>query len=335
MTDNRLPARWPTHAGWTETDLARATAEVAAATGFVAGVELQRRFLYDRNKTYRVRIEGTLNGTPAVLRLENLKLEEDEEAVRGAFRRQATGFRVRPPQTFTSQPFDASMGYGYSLDEAVSGSILFDPAGSPIVACEAFLPFYRELWAAVREPFWTNANGSTAVFTKSQADEWLALARKKNPEDVSRVWPLAGRLAERMQEALTGAPLRFMHAHIGGSDIRCSAGEWIVFANQFWSWRQPAYDVAFPLWNQWMALPVERRTAAEMERITEAWVEAVVHGLAGLVEDGDLYPMLLNRLYGSLLLDIPAKRGQAGETTETVAALEAAFGAEAERLLHV
>jgi hypothetical protein len=64
MTDNRLPARWPTHAGWTEAGIARATAEVAAATGFVAGVELQRRFLYDRDKTYRVRIEGTLTALP-------------------------------------------------------------------------------------------------------------------------------------------------------------------------------------------------------------------------------------------------------------------------------
>lgn len=309
--------------------------QIAETTGFILdGGEVQRRTLYDPNKTWRVRLSGTYQEKPALLRIENLKLEQDEETIRQAFRQQAMGSRVRPPVTYTTRPFDDEKGYAYSIDEAVGGEVLFDQTGSPVEAAKAFSVFYRLLRSAVSQPFWENEQGDVKTFSTQQADTWRSIAEKKDPEHTKHIWPLVERLREVMLNDLTDHAMRFQHPHLAGSDVRRNAaGEYVVFANHFWSWRQPGYDVTFPLWHQWMSLPVGRRTPEAIQEITETWLHMIRTDLADLVDIADVRPMLFNRLYGSLLLDIPAKIHGEGETKETVQALEDACKAEAERLM--
>lgn len=333
MTDNRIPAKWSTQQDFSP-HLGRVVAEITAETGFVAEGEVQRRMIYDPDKTWRVRFSGTYQGKPALLRVENLKLERDEEAIREAFRHQARGSRVRPPRTYFSKPFDESKGYAFSIDEQVNGNILFDPAGEAITAVQKFIPFYRELRRAVTEPFWPNATGDVHSYSAQQADAWLKLAQEKNPAHTKTVLPMVRRLREAMLASLPEQPLRFMHAHLSGWDVRVDEeGDYVVFANHFWSWRQSGYDVAFPLWGQWMALPVDHRSAHDVQAVTETWLDAVRRELDGLVSFAELRPLLFNRLYGSLLLDIPAKKSHEAETPASVQALEDACLAESERLL--
>ena len=323
MADNHIVERFDT-----QRDLAAEIPsildEIESETGFVAQHEIQRRTIYDADKVWRVRIAGTFEGRPAVLRVENIKLETDEEEIRRAFRAQAVGHRVRPPHTYAHQIFDEAKGYGYSVDEEVRGVPLFvASATSPQEAASAFVPFCRFLRETVQNPFWENHAGDIRAFSEKQCDKWHDLAKQKTPEHTERIEKETTKIREVYFASLPNAPLRFQHGHLSGEDVRINEqGEYIVFANHFWSWRQPGYDVVFPLWQQWMSLPIERRSAEEVARVTDAWLEVIERDLGDLVSITETRPMLLNRLYGSLLLDIPAKIGQQGETEESVGRLE-------------
>lgn len=342
MQDNDVLSHYSEHSNFTDEDVQRALKEVSDITGFEPKGESQRRFLYQRDKTWRVRIAGLLDGQPASLRLENMQLETDEEAVREAFRAQSTE-RVRPPKSFTSAPYDAARGYAWSIDEDAGERVLFEPGGDPLIAVQAFVPFYTALRQAVRTPFWpapmhffrtsdTPTETRSTIFTQQQLARWRGLAEDRNPEALVRHRPLLDRLETAMLKGVTRQPLRFMHAHLAGSDVRLAAdGAYVVFANHFWSWRQPGYDIAFAIWNQWMALPDERRTADGVREATEIWLAAIQASLADFADVRHVRTMLLNRCFGSLILDIPAKLER--ESPESVEALERAIIAEAEWLL--
>ncbi len=332
MADNHIVERFDTQRDLAA-EIPHILGEIERETGFIAQHEIQRRTIYDADKVWRVRIVGTFEGRPAVLRVENIKLETDEEEIRRAFRAQAADSCVRPPETYAYQVFDEAKGYGYSLDEEVRGAPLFvAKAALPHEAASAFAVFYRLLRETVKDPFWENQTGDIRAFSEKQCDKWHDLAKQKTPEHTERVERETMKIREAYLSSLSDAPLRFQHAHLSGEDVRVNEqGEYIVFANHFWSWRQPGYDVAFPLWHQWMSLPIERRSAEGVAHVTDAWLEMIGRDLGDLVSIKEMRPMLLNRLYGALLLDIPAKIGQRGETEESVGRLEEACLKEAER----
>src|SRR5260221_14705688 len=152
--DNRIIEKYFETEG-IDSRLAGILGEIASETGFEAEKEIQRRFIYDPMKTWRVRIKGVFEGKPAILQLDTLKLETDEEDIRKLFREQATGSRVRPPHVYRHQAFDEEKSYAYSIEKDVTAMpILFDPAGDPSAAVAAFIPMYRELRQVVTKPFW-------------------------------------------------------------------------------------------------------------------------------------------------------------------------------------
>lgn len=326
---NVIIEHWKKHTDFTPWAL-RAVDEISQQTGFLVDGELQRRVIYDANKTWRIRYSGKYKGQSALLRVENLKLEIDEEAIREAFRKQCSGSRVRPPDTYLTKTFDETKGYAFSIDEFVEAPPLFDAWGSAEKAVQAFIPFYRELHSVVHEPFWDVTDENANSFSREQLRRWTDIAREKNPEAIDHQAPVLGRLKSALLDRMSG-PLQFMHAHLAGADVRVKGDEYIVFANHFWSWRQSGYDISFPLWGQWMALPKEKRSPDTISGITETWLKATRKDLSDLVSADQVRNLLFNRLYGSLILDIPARRQF--EDSSSVDALEQAFVEEAERLL--
>lgn len=334
MTDNRIIDKFSTQEDLSP-KLASITKEICERTGFVLGEELHRRYIYEKDKTWRVKYAGTHREKPAVLLVLGMKLEEDEEGIRRAFREQAAGSKVRPPDTYIHEPFDEARGYGFTIEERVDGPMLYRPDEDPEIASKAFADFYRELRRVVTKPFWPNEHGPNAKeFSMKQLDTWEKLSREKEPGVVERMKPFLDRLRFAIGKDTEARELRFMHAHSCGPDIRLGdSGEYILFVNHFWAWRQPSYDLAFPIWHQWMHLPADKRTPSDIQTITDTWMARVKSDLSDLVDEQALRSMLLNRVFGSLILDLPAKARLAPESNETVAPMYQAFVAEGERLL--
>lgn len=334
MSDNSVVRHYLEHVGFSP-ELNQALQAVSAEIGFTPIEELDRRTIYDANKVWRVRIKGEWQGKPAVLRLENIKLERDEESIREAFRASLPqGSHVRPPWTYLHAPYDEKKGYGYSLDEFVEGAFLFDPAGDPRVAAKAFVAFYREFRAAVASPFWPAPVQDAAALTVAQMrDNWLTLARQKDPDWVARFAPILEPWIDLLAQKLQARELVFMHAHLAGTDIRINkAGEYIVFADHMWSWRQPSYDVAFPTWGQWLARPRAERSSLGIQAVTDAWEKEIIASLCDVISIDAWHLMLLNRIFGSILLDIPSIGRKEGESQETIEPLIEALLAEGKRI---
>lgn len=334
MSDNSVVSHYLEHRDFSD-GLKRALQEVSAELGFTPTAELDRRTIYDANKVWRVRIQGEWQRKPAVLRLENIKLERDEESIRAAFRASLPmGSRVRPPYTYAHATYDEKKGYGYSLDELAEGTFLFDPAGDPRVSAKAFAGFYRDLRTAVTSPFWPRPTQDAAAFTISQMREnWLKVAREKDPACVDRFTLVLEPWIDLLTEKLQDRELVFMHAHLAGTDVRVNkAGEYIVFANHMWSWRQPSYDLAFPTWGQWLARPHAERSTAGIEAVTSAWEKEIVTSLGDLVSLDAWHLMLLNRIFGAILLDIPAIGRKEGESLQTIEPLIQALLEEGKRI---
>jgi hypothetical protein len=322
------------HSGFSDEDIQSAIEQISADTGFEAKDEIQRRYIYDRSKTWRVRIAGLYQGKPAVLRIENLKLNIEEEQAREAFRQQVKERKgnVRPPDTYAFVSFDESRKHGWSIDESVPGPMLFDPEGDPEFAADRFCSFYRELRRAVPRAFWSGpSDPDQQTFLVEQLHKWELLSREKYHDQHVRHFDILVELERTLLSARLNA-FRFQHAHLAGSDVRLGFnGVHIVFANHFWTWRQEAYDVAFPIWNQWLALSDDQRTPEQVARITTTWLTGVGSNLKGLIREEDLRLMLLNRIFGSLLLDAPAQCEH--RSPDSIRALEIALVAEARRLL--
>ncbi len=342
--DNRVVARTLSHHGFTLGAIVHAAVEICRATGFIPGEEMDRRTLYAADKVWRVSISGSFEGKPAILRLENLRLETDEETMRRAFREQYRYAvpRCRPPHTYAHAPFDAERGYAWSIDEAVGGTPLYASDLFPSLAAKEFFDFYRALRQTVFYPFWPPKElwQRSIAFSQYQLLTWLDIGKAKYSDNLTK---MSETLAWVKREWYQGEqrcgnpPLRFQHGHLCGSDVRrvddgtYKEGTYVVFANHYWSWRQPGYDVAFAAWHQWMSLPPARRTPLDVCTVSENWLCQAARN-RDLVDPAQVRSMLFNRIYGSLMLDIPARLAN-GEDVTAVEALRASLIAEAKRLI--
>lgn len=323
--------------GFTQEAVDRALKEICDETGFIPDQEILRRYIFDPAKIWRVHFRGMWGGQSASLCIDKMRHESEEEEIRQAFRHQVRmlGIRtVRPSRTYVHRAFDEERGYGWDLGEAMSDRLLFAPdRESPMLAAQSFAHFYRELRRGVNEPFWPCEHADAETFSRDQLNEWKQLAMERHPDHATRVMPIIDRLATPYLAAMKHRSLRFMHAHLTGTDVRIGpAGEYVVGANFFWKWRQPAYDVSFPMWGQWLALPLDQRTPRIVSSITETWLKMVHHELYDLVDAEDIQFMVMNRLIGALLLDVQAQRS-GGVEPKAVHALEASLIIEANRIL--
>lgn len=290
------------------------------------------RQVYLAAKTWRQRFFGMIGDKPVSLRIDSHRLPVEEETMRDKFRSQigiGRIFPIRPPNTYDWQPFDARKGYGWSLDEIGGDDPVFRPDQDPAQASRAFLEMYHELRSAIRTPFWHVDIASAAELSQQQVALWRARSSELVPGYAEKHASLLERLEQAFVSQQQGVKTCFMHAHLAGPDVRRKNGEYLVFANHFWSWRQPGYDIAFAIWSQWMSLSFERRTPSEVAHITNVWLQYFQKERPDYAKG--VKAMLLNRCFGSLLLDIPLKYER--ESPEVIQVLETAIVAEAKRLL--
>ncbi len=179
------------HQGMTDEEVKRLVRGISEATGFKVGgelIEFDRRMIYERAKTWRVRIAGEFSGRPAILCIENLKLTIDEEPIRQSFRTQVemNQGRIRPPHTYVHSAFDEAKGYGWSIEELVGAPVLFKPEEPPEFAARPFCAFYMELRRAVPHAFWPGEVEDERSFTASQLLKWENLSKEKFPTQIRR-----------------------------------------------------------------------------------------------------------------------------------------------------
>ena len=266
------------------------------------------------------------------LKVDNLDTGVNEEVIRQQFRAVQTQ-HVRPPHTYVYEPYSVERGYGFMLEEVVDAPVVFHADDHPEVAAKAFARFYSFLQEVLAKPFIARPDTTAKAFSEEQYDGWLSVATRSWSADFAARKALADKAFERSLALMEDTPLVFMHPHLSGSDVQVQNDSvYIVHANHFWGWRQPMYDLAFPVWGQWMALPRDKRGIGEVAKIANAWREVLRRELGESFDEQAWESQLLNRIYGSVLLDLPAIARRDGEDPASVQRLIEEFCAFGESL---
>ena len=79
-------------------------AQVTAETGFVVGKEIFRGKIYDSKKVGSLIYDGSWQGKPAVLKLQGLKLEVNEDEMVRNFTDQNRSRIIRVPKIYVYSP---------------------------------------------------------------------------------------------------------------------------------------------------------------------------------------------------------------------------------------
>ncbi|MEK7073393.1 MAG: hypothetical protein AAB974_03070 [Patescibacteria group bacterium] len=306
-TDGRFAARLP--------DILR---EVCAATGFEPGEEIWRGRVVAAEKVATQIVSGTWQGKPAALKLQGIPLQFEEAELIRRFTIMNASERIRAPQVYQHEPWDASRGYGWTIMELVQMRLpIYSPPDAPERARRRFADFYVEFHGkTAQHPFFPNEEPmlDTPAFLEKRLLTWL---------DINATAPEHNRMLVGEQRALVAAyklqiaargpelPMIFTHGHLGPRDIVCEGiGKYVLFGHAFWGWRPLWYDLAFNVWINLMAAG-EHAVPSDvgLRQIVEDWA-ATYAQLPMAMSDHHFIRnfrfMMIERCIGALLVDIPA-----------------------------
>jgi hypothetical protein len=127
--------------------------EIVRETGFVPEKEIFRGKIYDANKVGSLIYAGNYENNPAVLKIQGLKPEVDEIDIVAKFNEQNVSKKVRLPRLYNGKKWNEQDGYGYLLQEQVSGAKIYQPPFASSAGMQDFVQLYNEYRAnCLRKP---------------------------------------------------------------------------------------------------------------------------------------------------------------------------------------
>ncbi|MFA6429398.1 MAG: hypothetical protein WCV84_02760 [Patescibacteria group bacterium] len=300
---------------------------VCSNTGFIVRQELFRGQVYDADKVGSVLLQGVFGDRPAVLKIQGLRLDEEEVDGMRAFMAQNTSEWIRIPEIYAHEPRQEEWGYGYTIMECIDGVPLFDRSCPSSKDRETFARFYQEYRTkAITKPWIVPPQESTKEFVLFRVEKWRALCAHKGYLAPEQYEPFVARFCEIVGQVGQTVPLVFCHGHLTSTDIvRDAQGQCVLFSNLFWSYRPQWYDLAFNVWSVWMSMPEGEVSPVRAKQILEEW-RATYRTIPVTQTDASyertLDFVLLERVMGAILADIGASDALAKRTAYRDALLQ-------------
>lgn len=290
---------------------ARALQEIAAETGFLMQGELERRHIYDRSKIRSISYSGTLDGKPAVLILQGIKLEDQEGDMLRAFHAQNSSSFVRVPFLYADRAWDDARGYSYVIVEAVNGRPIFQRPFAAPADMLAFAKFYNEYRThSIARPWVKPEPITTLDFVKRRVNTWRSISESKGrltPSDYLERVELFQSIAQRR---LANVNMIFSHGHLTSNDIlTANDGTFVMLANEFWTYRPQWYDLSFNLWSCFLSIRDTAYTPQELLSYFDEWMCVLANmpiAQADAQFASNMRMMMLERTIGAILTDIGA-----------------------------
>ncbi len=245
---------------------------------------------------------------PAVLKIQVMKLEEDEVFIYEKFLAYNQSPTIRLPKIYQSSPWNEAEGYGYLLLEEVKGDHLYEEPFASEEGMKRFTQFYDEYkQRAVTRPFFALMDDEkySRQFTERRVRKWQQIAEdKKSFQDRYNAY-----ITEYFEAvAKDSLPMEFMHGHITRDDvIVVPTGERVLLANVYWSYRPQYYDTTFHLWAAVKKITDFSITPENIIEYIETWKEAYKK-IPFISEDPGFekafYLNLMERCVGAFLVDL-------------------------------
>lgn len=286
-------------------------AQVTAETGFVAEKEIFRGTIYDKNKVGSLIYKGTLKGRSAVLKLQGLKPEIDEDEIVRRFTDQNQSKLVRVPVLYVHKPWTEERGYGYLITEYLDAPNIFEMPFATQEQMHDFARFYQEYRAsALTSPWIEQETTDSLAFTMRKTKHWREISESKKRLAPADYAPYLVRYHQLAKKHFPAIPMTFCHAHLTADDIyRMPDGSFVVLSNLYWAYRPQWYDLAFNVWDCLLHIRDPHYTFEEMIRYVNDWL--ATYRTIPIVQkdknfDRAITMLLLERTMGAILVDLGA-----------------------------
>ncbi len=290
---------------------AEVLAQVTAETGFVVEKEIFRGLIYDKSKIGSLIYKGSLNGKPAVLKLQGLKPEVDEVEIVRHFTDQNQSKLVRVPVLYAHKPWTEERGYGYLITEYLDAPKIFEMPFASTEQMHDFARFYQDYRTSALTRSWVEPETKDSLaFTVHRVDHWRKISEHKKRLSLEDYAPYLVRYYPLAVKHLPSIPMVFCHGHLTANDIyRHPDGSFVVLSNLFWSYRPQWYDLAFNIWSCLIHIRDTSYSFEQMLEYVEKWL-AIYRTIPVVQQDKDferkITVLLLERTMGAILVDLGA-----------------------------
>jgi len=280
-------------------------------TGFCIGQEIWRGLIYDNDKVGSIIFSGKYKSKPAILKIQGLKPELDEIDIYRSFSLYNKSTKIRLPSLYASHRWNKRDGFGYLIQEPLTGKPIFKMPLATQGQINSFASFYNEYRTkTVVRPFWKTKIEPQKFFT-SRLNNWIKICQHKKLWDTKE---MASRVEQfkKLISATKPIPFVFSHGHLTANDIYQQNNQFMLLSNLFWSWRPKYYDLAFNIWACLLKLPPNTPFKKALRLIND-WEDAykTIPWVKKQNDFDKLFSlMLFERLIGSIVVDLGITRRQ-------------------------
>ena len=237
---------------FTQGDFSKETKEalkkVIDKTDFQLGKEIWRGVIYDKSKVGSIIFEGKLKNKPAVLKLQGLKTELDEIKIHKLFFKFSKSKKIRLPELYAGKSWNTKDGFGYSIQEQITGNNIFKMPFATPTQRKQFANFYNEYKNKVVVKPWFSNKIKTKEFATARLKNWIEICKHEDCWDENEMAPRVELFKKLIDEKISKIPMVFSHGHLSANDLFVEKGKFILMSNLFWSFRPKYYDLAFNVW---------------------------------------------------------------------------------------
>ncbi len=300
------------------TELKRALDFVIKKTGFRPKQEIWRGLIYEKNKVGSVIFDGLYNNQPAILKLQGLKPELDEASLYKLFARHNKSKKIRLPRLLGSQKWNKKLGFGYQIQEKLTGTTIFNMPQATKSQMKLWAEFYNEYRTkTVSNPFW-KAKNEPKIFFALRLNNWIKICKHKKMWEEIEIGQRVKSFKKIITTNTDKMPFLFSHGHLTANDIIIQDNKFVLLSNLFWSWRPKYYDLAFNLWACLLKLP-SNTSFKKAVQLVDAW-QATYKTIPWVKKQNDFdklfHLMISERLIGSIVVDLGIKRKQSTHNTK-------------------
>lgn len=283
-------------------------ADVTKRTGFMIDEEYYKGTVYDNKRVRSLIYKGTYHGSNAMLKLQGLRVDSDEEQIMNSFNRQNLSKLIRLPEVYKSQRWTQKKGYGYMIMEYVPQKRVFDVPFATKQQMTDFAKFYQEYRTkAVTKQFIKQGKADPIAATFEKVDFWKNLCEKEGRLNLGDYAPYLMQYYPIAAKHLTGMPTVLSHTVLVSNHIsKDNRGRYVIFSNPLWGYMFEWADITMPVWGAWTNIRDTSYTSEELIKYVNTWL-SVFKTIPVVKKDSDFERKfnvhMLNRVIGSILAD--------------------------------
>ncbi|MFV1917253.1 MAG: hypothetical protein ACC618_02120 [Patescibacteria group bacterium] len=266
-----------------ESDLAerekQVVAEISKETGFTPSNLLGRSAWWGSKHIGAFHYLGKFEGMEAVLKVQGVRPETSEIFMISSFAKQNRSKIIRPPQLYTTLPWDDQKRYEALIMEHVGDRTIVN-VPTDETELEEFFELFAEYRKNCRNTPWLEMPEETiGKAVKQRFTEWRKASFKVYPEHPFREdndKKLIDAAVEVLIKGYSNISWEFQHGHISDSDYYKVGSQVVLLSNLYWGFRAPFYDSIFAYhWFMYHLADVKNITPEKVEKQRELWLSRI------------------------------------------------------------